>query len=91
VDAGAGPRLITLHRAIEPHTERYWRLYASSIISKLTASTEEHDAIIKALIARDADRLEEALKSNWENGCKRLAQVIDVFGERGSWQNRLDS
>ena len=91
VSAGAGPRLMTLHRAIEPQTERYWRLYASSIINNLTASTEEHDAIITALIARDADRLEEALKLNWENGCKRLAHVIDVFGERGSWQNRLDS
>jgi DNA-binding GntR family transcriptional regulator len=85
VNAGAGPRLMTLHRAIEPQTERYWRLYASSIINNLTTSTEEHEAIIKALIASDADTLEEALKLNWENGCKRLAYVIDVFGERGSW------
>ncbi len=85
VSAGAGPRLMTLHRAIEPQTERYWRLYASSIINNLTASTEEHEAIIKALIASDPDTLEEALKLNWENGCKRLAYVIDVFGERGSW------
>ncbi len=85
VTAGAGPRLMTLHRAIEPQTERYWRLYASSIINNLTTSTEEHEAIIKALIASDADTLEEALKLNWENGCKRLAYVIDVFGERGSW------
>jgi DNA-binding GntR family transcriptional regulator len=85
VTAGAGPRLMTLHRAIEPQTERYWRLYASSIINNLTTSTEEHEAIIKALVASDADKLEEALKLNWENGCKRLAYVIDVFGERGSW------
>ena len=85
VDAGAGPRLMTLHRAIEPQTERYWRLYASSIINNLTASTEEHEAIIRALVASDADRLEEALILNWENGCKRLAHVIEVFGERGSW------
>lgn len=91
VAAGAGPRLMTLHRAIEPQTERYWRLYASSIINNLTTSTEEHDTIIKALIASDADRLEEALRLNWENGCKRLADVIDVFGERGSWQTHFDS
>ena len=90
VDAGAGPRLMTLHRAIEPQTERYWRLYASSIINNLTTSTEEHDAIIKALLASDADRLEEALRLNWENGYKRLADVIDVFGERGSWQSHLE-
>jgi len=85
VNAGAGPRLMTLHRAIEPQTERYWRLYASSIINNLTTSTEEHEAIITALVASDSDGLEEALKLNWENGCKRLAYVIDVFGERGSW------
>jgi DNA-binding GntR family transcriptional regulator len=85
VNAGAGPRLMTLHRAIEPQTERYWRLYASSIINNLTASTEEHEAIINALVSSDADRLEAALTLNWENGCRRLAHVIDVFGERGSW------
>lgn len=85
VNAGAGSRLMTLHQAIEPQTERYWRLYASSIINNLTTSTEEHDAIIRALVAGDADALEYGLKTNWENGCKRLAQVIDVFGERGSW------
>jgi DNA-binding GntR family transcriptional regulator len=85
VNAGAGPRLTTLHRAIEPQTERYWRLYASSIINDLTLSTQEHESIISALTAGDADRLEEALRLNWENGCTRLAHVIDVFGERGSW------
>ena len=85
VSAGAGPRLTALHQAIEPQTERYWRLYASSIINDLTLSTEEHEAIIAALIAGDADRLEDALRLNWENGCQRLAHVIDVFGERGSW------
>jgi len=85
VHAGAGPRLTTLHQAIEPQTERYWRLYASSIINDLTVSTQEHEAIIAALVAGDAAHLEEALRLNWENGCQRLAKVIDVFGERGSW------
>jgi DNA-binding GntR family transcriptional regulator len=85
VSAGAGPRLIALHQAIEPQAERYWRLYASSIINDLTSSTQEHQAIIDALIAGDSGHLEEALKRNWENGCTRLARVIDVFGERGSW------
>lgn len=85
VAAGSGPRLSTLHRAIEPQTERYWRLYASSIINELHVSVTEHEEIIAALLKGDADRLERALSSNWENGCKRLAKVIDVFGERGSW------
>jgi DNA-binding GntR family transcriptional regulator len=85
VAAGSGPRLSTLHRAIEPQTERYWRLYASSIIGELHVSVAEHEEIIAALLAGDADRLERALCTNWENGCKRLARVIDMFGERGSW------
>jgi DNA-binding GntR family transcriptional regulator len=85
VGAGAGPRLQTLHQAIEPQTERYWRLYSSSIINELHVSVDEHTAIIDALLAGDADRLEQALSANWVKGCERLAAVIDIFGERGSW------
>lgn len=83
--AGAGPRLATLHRAIEPQTERYWRLYASSIIGELHVSVTEHEEIIAALVEGDPDRLERALFVNWANGCKRLAKVIDIYGERGRW------
>lgn len=83
--AGSGPRLTALHRAIEPQTERYWRLYASSIIGELHISVQEHEEIIAALVAGDADRLERALYTNWDNGCKRLAKVIDLYGERGNW------
>jgi DNA-binding GntR family transcriptional regulator len=83
--AGSGPRLATLHRAIEPQTERYWRLYATSIIGELHVSVTEHEEIIGALAAGDPDRLEQALLVNWENGCKRLAKVIDMYGERGRW------
>jgi len=83
--AGSGPRLATLHRAIEPQTERYWRLYASSIIGELHVSVSEHEEIITALVEGNPDRLERALLANWENGCKRLAKVIDIYGERGRW------
>lgn len=85
VAAGSGPRLNAMHRAIEPQTERYWRLYASSIINELHVSVSEHKEIIAALLDGNPDRLERALCVNWENGCKRLANVIDIFGERGSW------
>jgi DNA-binding GntR family transcriptional regulator len=85
VSAGAGPRLKRLHQAIEPQAERYWRLYASSILGDLHLSVAEHEAIIDALRTGDAARLEEALQTNWENGLKRLAGVIEIFGERGSW------
>jgi DNA-binding GntR family transcriptional regulator len=85
ISAGSGPRLNTLHAAIEPQTERYWRLYASSIIGELHVSVKEHEEIIAALVEGNPDRLERALTVNWENGCKRLAKVIDLYGERGSW------
>lgn len=83
--AGSGPRLTTLHRAIEPQIERYWRLYASSIIGELHISVSEHEEIIVALLEGNPERLERALFTNWENGCKRLEKVIEIFGERGSW------
>jgi DNA-binding GntR family transcriptional regulator len=85
IAAGSGPRLSTLHQAIEPQTERYWRLYASSIIGELHISVMEHEEIIAALVEGNPDRLERALTVNWENGCGRLAKVIDLYGERGSW------
>jgi DNA-binding GntR family transcriptional regulator len=85
VASGAGPRLTVLHNAIEPQTERYWRLYASSIINDLHLSIEEHEKIITAIQEGDANRVEKGLKVNWDNGCQRLARVIDMFGERGSW------
>ena len=85
VESAAGPRLRSLHNTVEPQVERYWRLYASSIITNLQLSIDEHNAIIAALIAGDPDRMERALQVNWENGRARLGQVIDIFGERGSW------
>ena len=85
VSAGAGPRLKRLHQAIEPQAERYWRLYASSILGNLHVSVAEHEAVVAALRAGDAAELERALQVNWENGLQRLAGVIEIFGERGSW------
>lgn len=82
---GAGARMTTLHKAIEPQTERYWRLYASSIIKNLHVSVQEHEEIIQAIDAGDADRLETGLQVNWLKGAERLGHVIDIFGERGSW------
>ncbi len=85
VHSGAGPRLLTLHGAIEPQAERYWRLYASSIIKDLHLSIEEHENIIKGIEKADADRIELGLQQNWSRGAERLGHVIDIFGERGSW------
>ena len=85
VHSGAGPRLLALHGAIEPQAERYWRLYASSIIKDLHLSVEEHEYILKGIEKGDRDRVELGLKQNWLKGAGRLGHVIDIFGERGSW------
>jgi DNA-binding GntR family transcriptional regulator len=82
---GAGARMTTLHKAIEPQTERYWRLYASSIIKDLYLSVAEHDEIIRGILAGDPDRVETGLQVNWLKGSERLGHVIEIFGERGSW------
>ncbi len=85
VESGAGPRLRTLHSSIEPQAERYWRLYASSVLHDLHLPLAEHEEIIDAVLAGDPDRVEQALQTNWTNGCLRLAKVIEICGERGSW------
>lgn len=85
VESGSGPRLLNLHKMIEPQVERYWRLYASSIIGNLQYSIDEHNDIIAALVAGDASLMERSLQINWEKGRERLGKVIDIFGERGSW------
>ncbi len=85
VEASAGPRLLALHDAIKPQTERYWRLYASAIIEELGQSVQEHERILEALEQGDADAAELAVRVNWSNGAERLCHVIDSLGERGSW------
>jgi DNA-binding GntR family transcriptional regulator len=75
---GAGSRMTTLHKAIEPQAERYWRLYASSII-------QEHEDIALSIGAGDADRTQAGLQRNWLMGAERLGEVIDIYGEHGSW------
>jgi DNA-binding GntR family transcriptional regulator len=83
--AGAGPRLSKLHQAIEPQVERYWRIYASAIMDNLHLSIAEHDEIIDAIVEGNRNALERSLQKNWENGYARLGQVMEIFGERGSW------
>lgn len=82
---GAGTRLQSLHRTVEPQVERYRRLYASSIVHQLHYSIEEHDEIVRTLIAGDAEQLEWAVQKNWENGATRLGRIMDDLGEHGSW------
>lgn len=86
VEAGSGPRLKAMHKAIQPLTERYWRLYMSAILDQLSNSTAEHQQILQGLTRGDAAAAERAMQSNWENGADRLYGVIQSWGERGSWE-----
>ncbi len=85
VEASAGPRLVALHNAIKPQTERYWRLYASAILDQLLISVAEHTEIIRAIEIGDGAAAQRGVELNWLNGAQRLCKVIDTLGERGSW------
>jgi DNA-binding GntR family transcriptional regulator len=85
VESAAGPRLLAIHAAIKPQTERYWRLYASAIVDQLGESVAEHKCIIESIQRGDPDATEHAIEKNWQCGAERLGRVIESLGERGSW------
>ena len=85
VEDGAGPRLLALHNAIKPQTERYIRLYISSLVDEIATSVEEHDMIIRHIGEGDGAAARQAVDTNWGNAAVRLAKVIGALGERGSW------
>jgi DNA-binding GntR family transcriptional regulator len=87
VEASAGPRLMALHRIVKPQVERYWRLYASSIINELHVSVAEHNDIVKAVRKGDEAAIKAALERNWSGGLQRIEGLIELFGERGSWKS----
>jgi DNA-binding GntR family transcriptional regulator len=85
VEACAGPRLIALHDSVKPQAERYIRMYISMLTSDLRASVAEHDAMIDAIEQGSADEAQAAVQVNWRHAAERIAKVILVAGERGSW------
>jgi DNA-binding GntR family transcriptional regulator len=85
VDDVVGPRLLTLHRAIKPQSERYSRLYVTVLLDELAASVKEHERIAAAIAKGDPDAAQRAAETNWHNAAHRLARIIAQHGERGSW------
>jgi len=85
IDAGAGRRLAALHASVRPQVDRYWRLYATSIINELGQSVAEHDDIVDSVRRGDATAVQHALNQNWHGGFERIRGLIEIFGERGSW------
>jgi len=85
VDTVAGPRLLTLHRAIKPQCERYTRLYVSVLLDELPTSVQEHEVIASSIVRGDPDAAQAAVETNWDNAATRLGRIISQHGERGSW------
>ena len=85
VEGGAGPRLLALHDAIKPQAERYTRLYIDALIDQIALSVDEHQAIVDAIEAGDADLAQNSVRTNWRNAAERLGGVIERAGELGSW------
>lgn len=81
-----GPRLLTLHRAIKPQTERYSRLYASVLLDEISSSVKEHEVIAASIARGDPDAAQAAVETNWNNAATRLARHIAQHGERGNWE-----
>ncbi|MDB4916677.1 MAG: GntR family transcriptional regulator [Gemmatimonadetes bacterium] len=86
IDGVVGPRLLTLHRAIKPQSDRYSRLYVSVLLDQLTTSVKEHEKIAASIAKGDADAAQRAAETNWHNAAERLTKIIAKEGERGSWQ-----
>ena len=85
VAGAAGPRLLALHDAIKPQSERYIRLYISSLVDEIVTSVEEHEVIIRQIEDGEALAAQSAVDTNWRNAAVRLSKVIATLGERGSW------
>jgi DNA-binding GntR family transcriptional regulator len=85
VEAGAGPRLLALHDAVKPQSERYVRLYISALVDEIGTSVTEHADIVDAIEAGDAEGAKRAVQVNWRNASERLGGVIEKLGERGIW------
>jgi DNA-binding GntR family transcriptional regulator len=85
VEAGAGHRLLAMHDAIKPQSERYIRLYISALTDEIGTSVHEHDVTIRAIEAGEQDSAQLAVRTNWRNAADRLAVVIGHLGERGAW------
>ncbi|NUP55287.1 MAG: GntR family transcriptional regulator [Gemmatimonadaceae bacterium] len=86
VEEVVGPRLLALHRAIKPQSERYIRLYVSVLLDQIATSVREHERIAASIARGDPEAAQQAVETNWRNAAERLTQIIAQHGERGSWR-----
>jgi DNA-binding GntR family transcriptional regulator len=85
--AGAGPRLLAKLAMLHARRERYVRVYTEALVHghNVRESLAEHDAIIAALRAGDADGAERLAIFNHQNALERYRRIASALGERGSW------
>src|SRR5881394_2559913 len=85
VEAGSGPRLLSLHEAVKPQAERYIRMYIALLLDTVPTAGTEHDAIVDAIRTGNAAAAQRAAQTNWRHASDRLVKAIDVMGEQGNW------
>lgn len=83
VDAGAGPRLKSIHEAVKPQAERYIRMYVALLLDTAPAAGSEHEAIVEAIRSGNPTAAQRAVQTNWRHAADRIANAIDVIGEQG--------
>jgi DNA-binding GntR family transcriptional regulator len=85
VEAGAGPRLQSLHDAVKPQAERYIRMYIALLLDTVPTAGTEHEAIVEAIRTGNAAAAQHAAQNNWRHASDRLERAIEVMGEQGIW------
>ena len=84
VEAGSGPRLLSLHAAVKPQAERYIRMYIALLLDTVSSAGSEHDAIVDAIRTGNSAAAQKAVQTNWRHASDRLVRAIDVMGEQGN-------
>lgn len=75
--AAAGPRLLAKLNALHAQRERYVRLYTAALVHAqgLEESLAEHDAILAAIAAGNAEAAERAAAFNYRNALARYERA----------------
>ena len=85
VEAGSGPRLLSLHEAVKPQAERYIRMYIALLLDTVPTAGGEHDVIVDSIRTGNAAAAQRAVQTNWRHASDRLVRAIEVMGEQGNW------
>jgi DNA-binding GntR family transcriptional regulator len=79
------PRMKALYEANRPQTQRYRHVYSSVHMGQLEHSIDEHDSIIDAIQQGDQIGARRQAQRNWARAAERIAEIIQIAGERGTW------